>query len=70
MVKEGQRSIENVGFPTEIEIDRDVQRKRKFLSVQVSDFGEISSILDGYFLEGIQAAVLKLMNPCYKKDLG
>ena len=30
LVKEGQRSIENVGFPTEIEIDRDVQRKRKF----------------------------------------
>ena len=45
-------------------------KEEKILSVQVSDFGEISSILDGYFLEGIQAAVLKLMNPCYKKDLG
>ena len=44
--------------------------EEKILSVWVSDFGEISTILDGYFLEGIQAAVLKLMNPCYKKDLG
>ena len=40
------------------------------MTVRESDFGEISSILDGYFSKRIRTAILERMNPCFKKDLG
>ena len=53
LVKGGERNIEKVGF-----FGRD-REKEEILNVRGSDFEEISSILDGYFSEEIQAAVLE-----------
>ena len=53
LVKGGERNIEKVGF-----FGRD-REKEEILNVRGSDFEEISSILEGYFSEEIQAAVLE-----------